>query len=61
MRSSGVAERMLNDVCQAVETTVEFLVGDNADHAREPLKEYPRVLRCVMSSSSMRAPMRSPT
>ena len=46
MRSSGVARRMLDDICQAVETTVRFLLGDSADRARDVLEEYPRVLRC---------------
>lgn len=46
MRSSGVAQRMLHDLCRAVETTVEALVGDDADGARKVLQEYPRVLRC---------------
>jgi hypothetical protein len=46
-RSSGLAPRMLDDVCKAVEMTVEILVGDNPDRAREVLEEYPRVLgRC---------------
>jgi hypothetical protein len=46
MHASGVAQRMLDDVCQAVQTTVRNLVGDSADRAREVLEEYPRVLRC---------------
>jgi len=44
MRSSGVARRMLDDVCGAVETTARYLVGDGADRAREVLEEYPRVV-----------------
>lgn len=46
-RSSGGAQRMLDDVCRAVEMTVDLLVGDSADRAREILVEYPQVLgRC---------------
>lgn len=46
-RSSGGAQRMLDDVCRAVEMTVDRLVGDSADRAREVLFEYPQVLgRC---------------
>ncbi|HEX3976827.1 MAG TPA: hypothetical protein VHW96_11215, partial [Solirubrobacteraceae bacterium] len=46
-RSSGGAQRMLDDVCRAVEMTVDLLVGNNADHARAVLAEYPQVLgRC---------------
>ena len=43
--SSGGAQRMLDDVCRAVEMTVDLLVGDSADRAREILVEYPQVLR----------------
>jgi hypothetical protein len=45
MRSSGVAQRMLDDVCQAVETLVRWVVGRDSDRAREVLVQYPRVLR----------------
>lgn len=46
MRSSGVVPRMLHDVCRAVETTVDFVVGGDCDRARETLFNYPCVLRC---------------
>jgi hypothetical protein len=45
MRSSGVAKRMLDDACQAVETLVEWIVGQDSDRAHDTLLEYPRVLR----------------
>jgi ribosomal protein RSM22 (predicted rRNA methylase) len=45
MRSSGVAGRMLDDVCQAVETTIKYHVGDSAGGACAVLEEYLRVLR----------------
>jgi ribosomal protein RSM22 (predicted rRNA methylase) len=46
-RLLGGAQRMLDDVCRAVEMTVDLFVGNNADHAREVLAEYPQVLgRC---------------
>ena len=46
MRSSGVAGRMLDDVCQAVETTIKYDVSDSAGGARAVLGNYLRVLRC---------------
>ncbi len=46
MRSSGVAQRMLDDVCQAVEATVARLVGNDGDTARGVLEGYPRVISC---------------
>jgi len=45
-RSSGIAQCMLDDVCKAAETTVEVIVGEDPDRAREVLDEYPRVLAC---------------
>ena len=47
MRSSGTAQRMLADVCAAVETTVEWLVQGDSQRARWVIRQYPRVLtRC---------------
>jgi hypothetical protein len=46
MRSSGVAERMLADICCGVEKTVALLVGDDCCRAREILSSYPCALRC---------------
>jgi hypothetical protein len=46
MRSSGVAKRMVDDVCHSVETTVRQLVGNDATIARSVLEEYPRVTSC---------------
>lgn len=46
MHSSGVAHRMLTDICSAVETTVEWLVQDDAHRARWVIQQYPRVLTC---------------
>jgi hypothetical protein len=46
LRSSGVAERMLADVCQAVETTVEWIVRGDGERARDVLTECPQVLCC---------------
>jgi hypothetical protein len=44
MRSSGTAQRMLADVCAAVETTVEWLVQGDSQRARWVIRQYPRVL-----------------
>jgi len=44
MHSSGVAPRMLADICAAVETTVNWLISDNPDRARWVIRQYPRVL-----------------
>ncbi len=47
MRSSGVAQRMLDDVCVAVQTTVDWVVGDDPERARQVINQYPSVLsRC---------------
>jgi hypothetical protein len=46
MHSSGVAERMLSDICAAVETTVEWLVQENPQRAQWVLRQYPKVLKC---------------
>lgn len=46
MRSSGVAQRMLADICAAVGTTVEWVVGDDPERAREVIEQYPPVLKC---------------
>jgi hypothetical protein len=43
LRSSGVAGRMLDDVCQAVEASAEWFIGGNGDRAREVIEEFPRV------------------
>ena len=45
MRSSGVAQRMLADICAAVETTVEWVVGDDSARARQVIEQYPEVLK----------------
>jgi hypothetical protein len=46
MHSSGLATRMLADVCTAVETTVNWLVTDEPQRARWVIRQYPRVLKC---------------
>jgi hypothetical protein len=46
MRSFGVTQRLLMDLCIAVETTVEWLVHDDAHRARWVIQQYPRVLTC---------------
>jgi hypothetical protein len=43
MRSSGIAQRMLADICTAVETTIEWQVGDNPDWARRVIERFPAV------------------
>ncbi len=43
MRSSGVAQRMLADVCRAVETTIAWEVGDNQAWARRVIERFPAV------------------
>jgi len=43
MHSSGVAQRMLADVCTAVETTIQWEVGDNPDWARRVIERFPAV------------------
>ena len=45
MRSSGVAQWMLADICAAVETTVEWVVGDDSARARRVIEQYPEVLK----------------
>lgn len=44
MHSSGTAQRMLTDVCSAVETTVDWLVHGDSQRARWVIRQYPRVL-----------------
>jgi hypothetical protein len=44
MRSSGVAQRMLADICTAVEATADWLVQGDAQRARWVIQQYPRVL-----------------
>jgi len=44
MRASGTAQRMLTDICSAVETTVDWLVHDDSQRARWVIRQYPRVL-----------------
>ena len=46
MRSSRIALRMLGDVCAAVETTVEWVVGTDPERARQVVEQYPKVLKC---------------
>lgn len=47
MHSSGVAQRMLADICTAVDTTVDWLVSNDSEAARRVLTEFPNVLsRC---------------
>jgi hypothetical protein len=47
MHSSGVAHRMLADICTAVETTVGWLVDGDPQRAQWVLRQYPQVLsRC---------------
>lgn len=44
IRASGVASRMLADVCTAVRQTVEFVIGTGFAQPDEVLASYPRVL-----------------
>lgn len=47
MHTSGVAQRMIADVCTAVDVTVDWLVQDDAGTARRVIAEFPNVLsRC---------------
>jgi hypothetical protein len=47
MGSSGVAQRMLADICAAVETTVQWVLGSDSARARQVIEQYPEVLsRC---------------
>ena len=47
MRTSGVAQRMLADICFAVEATVSWTVHNDAEMARRVIAEFPSVLsRC---------------
>jgi hypothetical protein len=41
MHKSGVAQRMLADVCTAVDVTVDLLVQNNAGTARRVITEFP--------------------
>jgi len=43
IRSSGVAEGMLGNICSAVETTIEWEVGDNQSWARRVIERFPAV------------------
>ena len=42
LHSSGIAQRMLADICQAVEATAFSLVGRNRTVARAVIEEFPR-------------------
>lgn len=44
IHSSGTAQRMLTDVCSAVETTVDWLVDGDSQRARWVIRQYPLVL-----------------
>ena len=44
MHASGVVDRMLADICAAVEQTVDWVVGDDTEMARQVLEQYPQVL-----------------
>ena len=44
VRTSGIAQRMLGDICAAVEATIEWLVQGNPQRARWVLRQYPKVL-----------------
>jgi hypothetical protein len=44
MRTSGVAQRMLADICFAVEATVSWTVHNEAEMARRVIAEFPSVL-----------------
>ena len=47
MRTSGVAQRMLADVCMAVDATVGWFVNNDAEMARRVIAQFPNVLsRC---------------
>jgi hypothetical protein len=43
MRSSGVALRMLTDVCKAIEATISWQVGDDQASARRVIERFPAV------------------
>ena len=43
MHSSGLAQRMLADVCIAVGTTIEWEVGGNPDWAHRVIERFPTV------------------
>jgi hypothetical protein len=45
IRSSGTAQRMLEDICAAVETTVDWVVGNDPETARRVLRQFPQVWR----------------
>lgn len=45
LRSSGIAQRMLADVCMAVEATVSAFVGGSPEAAKAVIEEFPRVLK----------------
>lgn len=44
LHSSGVADRMFDDVCHTVEALVARCVGDNTEAARRVLEQFPQVL-----------------
>jgi ribosomal protein RSM22 (predicted rRNA methylase) len=46
MHSSGVAQRMLTDICTAVEKTVDWLIQDDTHRARWVIQQFPGVLTC---------------
>jgi hypothetical protein len=46
MHSSGIALQMLADICDAVETTVDWLISNDPHRAQWVIRQYPRVLKC---------------
>lgn len=44
MHTSGIAQRMLTDICTAVNTTVDWIVRNNTEVARGVITEFPHVL-----------------
>jgi hypothetical protein len=45
LHSSGVAARLLEDICAAVEATVVWIVADNPEVARQVITQFPDVLK----------------
>jgi hypothetical protein len=44
VHSSGIAQRMLTDICTAVETTVDWLIAGSSQRAQWVIRQYPQVL-----------------
>jgi hypothetical protein len=44
MHASGAGQRMLTDICTAVEVTVDWLVRNDVETARRVIAEFPNVL-----------------